>query len=216
MAPTSTAPEPIGRLLIGACGSAAVTMLPNYLISISAEVGCRITVLMTAAAQQFLPARTIGLFADEVLRGDDVDAGFVRNHVQLAAEHDLILVLPATAHVLALAAGGQAHGQLALTVLASQHPVLFAPSMNRIMWAKAAVRRNVAQLREDGHEIIEPEWPVRFELATRQMVANPSLPPPGRVCALLRERLTGPELSRPARSAAGLTGFPAVPAGRPG
>src|SRR6185437_680197 len=107
MAPASTAPEPIGRLLIGACGSAAVTMLPNYLISISTEVGCRITVLMTAAAQQFLPARTIGLFADEVLRGDDVDAGFVRNHVQLAAEHDLILVLPATAHVLALAAGGQ-------------------------------------------------------------------------------------------------------------
>jgi phosphopantothenoylcysteine decarboxylase/phosphopantothenate--cysteine ligase len=35
-------------------------------------------------------------------------------------------------------------------------PVLFAPAMNKEMWMKAAVQRNVAQLREDGVEFVGP------------------------------------------------------------
>ena len=38
----------------------------------------------------------------------------------------------------------------------SRQPMLVAPSMNEVMWNQPATQRNVAQLRTDGCEIIEP------------------------------------------------------------
>jgi phosphopantothenoylcysteine decarboxylase/phosphopantothenate--cysteine ligase len=69
----------------------------------------------------------------------------------------LLCVAPATANVLAKAACGLADDLLSTILLSFEGPVLMAPAMNCVMWAKPAVQRNVAQLRADGVTLIDPE-----------------------------------------------------------
>src|SRR5579875_2452062 len=158
-----------GNVLLCACGAAAVMLLPNYIINIKNRVRCKITVVLSTAAAKFLPARSVSLLADNVIDSSDPHAGFTANHVRLATEHDLIIVLPATANVLAQAAHGQATTLITTIILASPYPVIFVPTMNHLMWKKPVVQRNLERLRTDGHEIIEPEWKTSYELSSRSI-----------------------------------------------
>jgi phosphopantothenoylcysteine decarboxylase/phosphopantothenate--cysteine ligase len=78
-------------------------------------------------------------------------------HIQLSRQADLVVVAPATADLLARMAAGVADDLATTLLLATDKPVLAAPAMNVRMWAHAATRRNVAQLRADGVTILEPD-----------------------------------------------------------
>ncbi|MFI7517858.1 flavoprotein [Micromonospora echinofusca] len=177
------------RLLIGACGAASVVMLPSYLAALRAQLGCQTTVVLTAAATRFLPPHTVSLFADEVVDSTDPEAPFRTNHVKLATSHDLVLVLPATANLLAEVVHGHAPSLLTAVILAAPTPVLLVPAMNRLMWSKPAVQRNIQQSRADGFEIIEPQWREGFEVSSKRMVDNPSMPAPHDLADLIGIRL---------------------------
>jgi phosphopantothenoylcysteine decarboxylase/phosphopantothenate--cysteine ligase len=75
----------------------------------------------------------------------------------LAEQAELLCVAPATANFLAKAACGLADDLLSTLTLSFSGKILVAPAMNCEMWAKAAVQRNVDQLRRDGIVIIDPE-----------------------------------------------------------
>jgi phosphopantothenoylcysteine decarboxylase/phosphopantothenate--cysteine ligase len=77
-------------------------------------------------------------------------------HIELARQAELLCVAPATANFLAKAAHGVADDLLSTLVLSFTGPVLVAPAMNCEMWAKAAVQRNLGQLRDDGFHIVDP------------------------------------------------------------
>ena len=53
-------------------------------------------------------------------------------------------------------ASGQADDLLTTLCLATEAPIAVAPAMNRIMWAHAATRANVALLTERGVGLIGP------------------------------------------------------------
>lgn len=72
-------------------------------------------------------------------------------HIMLAQDVDLVVVAPATANILAKAAGGIADDLVSTVLLAATVPVLFAPSMNTAMYENPATRRNIALLAERGH-----------------------------------------------------------------
>ncbi|MFJ8207530.1 flavoprotein [Micromonospora chalcea] len=182
-------PNGAPRILVGACGAASVVMLPNYLATMRAKLGCHITVVLTASAARFIPPRTAGLFADEVLDSTDPEVAFRSNHVKLASTHDLILVVPATANLLADVVHGHAPSLLTATILAARTPVLLVPAMNRIMWSKPAVMRNIAQCRADGLEVIAPEWGQGFEVSSKRMVENPAMPSFSDIADIVSERL---------------------------
>ena len=78
-------------------------------------------------------------------------------HIQLTREADLVVVAPATADLLAKMAAGIADDLATTLLLATDKPVLACPAMNVRMWEHAATRRNVAQLREDGVTILDPD-----------------------------------------------------------
>jgi len=78
-------------------------------------------------------------------------------HISLTERADLVLVAPATANILAKAAGGIADDPLTTMVLAAKCPVVFAPAMNTNMWNNEATRGNVAKLRKTGHGFVGPE-----------------------------------------------------------
>lgn len=63
-------------------------------------------------------------------------------------------MVPATANILGKAAHGIADDLLSSIILAHGSPVVFVPSMNPVMWANAAVRRNVELLQGDGHRFV--------------------------------------------------------------
>lgn len=177
------------RILIGVCGSLDSTMLPNYLRAIKDRIDCHVTVLLTPNATNFLKPEVIALFADRVVAGDRPQDWTTDKPGRLAAEHDLMLVLPTTANTLGSVAHGLAGNRLTTVVLAATFPVLFFPVMGGPMWAKPSVRRNVEQLREDGYEVVEPVWVEHFDPLLGRNHGHHSLPSPEQVLELLLERL---------------------------
>ena len=78
-------------------------------------------------------------------------------HIRLAQEVDAILVAPASANMIACMANGLAHNLASATLLASNKPVLIAPSMNTRMWEHPATKRNLEILESRAIKILGPE-----------------------------------------------------------
>jgi phosphopantothenoylcysteine decarboxylase/phosphopantothenate--cysteine ligase len=78
-------------------------------------------------------------------------------HIELTRRAEVMCVVPATANFLAKSAIGLADDLLSTLYLAFKGPIVVAPAMNAEMWSKAAVQRNVKQLRADGVIIVDPE-----------------------------------------------------------
>ena len=77
-------------------------------------------------------------------------------HIQLSRAADLIVVAPATAHLLARAAQGLCDDLATTLLLATDKRALYAPSMNVRMWAHPATQRNLARLHGDGAWFVGP------------------------------------------------------------
>jgi phosphopantothenoylcysteine synthetase/decarboxylase len=164
-------------------------LLPTYLSALRGTFDGTVTVLMTHTATTFLPASTLALFADKVVTGNDPATWARDNHSSLTADADLFVVLPATANVLSAAAAGAAPNLLTAAILAAPSPALFFPVMSAEMWAQPSVRRNVAQLRADGHEIIDPAIGTRYDVAAGAMVDSPVPPAPPQFVEVLSRHL---------------------------
>ncbi|MFI6599557.1 flavoprotein [Nonomuraea sp. NPDC050536] len=171
------------RLLVGACGAANVMNLPGYLLELRRLPGVQVRVVMTASAARFLPARTVALVSDAVFCDGEHD--FEPGHARLARWADRVIVLPATADVLAQAAHGFAGSLLTAALLAHEGAVIFFPSMNAAMWRKPSVQRNVAQLRADGHHIAGPVMTECWEIAGQDVRVGPGLPSPAQVAEII-------------------------------
>ncbi|HSB54303.1 MAG TPA: bifunctional phosphopantothenoylcysteine decarboxylase/phosphopantothenate--cysteine ligase CoaBC [Gemmatimonadales bacterium] len=122
-----------------------------------AEAGARVDVILTEGAAEFVRPLTF-----EALSGRPVltslwtrDAAL--QHVRLAQVPDLIIVAPATAHLLARAAQGLGDDLLTTLLLARTSPVLFAPAMNDEMYANPATQANLAALARRGAAFVGPE-----------------------------------------------------------
>lgn len=185
------AAEPARRLLVGVCGAANVLSLPTYLLGLRTDSRTQIRAVMTRSAATILPAASLRLVCDEVYcdGADDLAAG----HVHLAEWAERFIVLPTTANMLGQVAHGLASGILSSALLAYGAPAVFFPSMNLRMWEQPSVRRNVAQVRADGHIVVEPVpadgWEVASSAAGEPCipVKGVGLPSPGAVAAMIAE-----------------------------
>jgi phosphopantothenoylcysteine synthetase/decarboxylase len=163
------------------CGSSAAVSLPEYLIWLRNEVDLDLRLLLTASAERFVNPQLLAWYADEVyLSGDER-----LNPAEFAQRSVGIVVLPATANMLAAAALGLAATPAQTVVLASERPVLFFPNMNASMWAKNSVKRHLTALRTEGHGVVDLKERAVFELSRRKVMMSPALPPPGEVTELI-------------------------------
>jgi len=92
------------------------------------------------------------------------DAGDAEPNIDSAVEHiavaqaiDALVVVPATADVLAKFAQGIANDFLSTLYLATTAPVVVAPAMNVNMWNHPATQANLEILRKRGVKIVEPD-----------------------------------------------------------
>ena len=143
-------------LLIISGGIAAYKSLE--LIRRLRERDVAVRVVMTQAAQQFVTPLAAGAISGERVFTDlfDQTQEFDVGHIRLARECDLIIVAPATADLMAKMAHGLANDLASAVLLATDKPVLMAPSMNPKMWSHAAAQRNLATLQADGLRFIGP------------------------------------------------------------
>jgi len=120
------------------------------------EAGVAVEAVLTAAAAEF-----VGPVTFEALTGHPVvtslwQSGRALDHVRLGREADLLVVAPATAHLIARAAQGMADDFLTALLLAGRAPVLLCPAMNDRMYAHPETQANLALLRARGVEVLGP------------------------------------------------------------
>ena len=118
----------------------------------------RVTGLMTKGAEQFITPLSLAalteskVYTDLFSLTDEAEMG----HIRLAREADLILVVPATANLMARVAQGFASDLASTVMLATEAPILMAPAMNPVMWNNPATQANRRILAERGIEFIGP------------------------------------------------------------
>src|SRR4051812_15311152 len=130
------------------------------------KAGCEVSVAMTRHATEFVQPLTFRALTDKHVIVDDYDPANPDPiaHINFSQQIDLLLIVPATANIIAKFANGVADDFLSSTYLASNAPVLIAPAMNTTMWENPATQRNIEQLKRDGVHFVEP---VAGELACK-------------------------------------------------
>lgn len=147
----------VERILLGVTGGIAAYKSAEIVRRLK-ERGAEVQVVMTGAARQFVTPLTFQALSGRPVRTDlwDEAAEAAMGHIELARWADRILVAPASADFLARLAHGLASDLLTTLCLATDVPIIVAPAMNRLMWANAATRANMALLAARGIEVIGP------------------------------------------------------------
>ena len=139
------------QILLAVTGSIAAYKSAE-LASRMTQVGARVDVILTRAAEQFISPLTFRsltgreAFTDSHLWGGDSHI----LHVGLGHSADLLLIAPITANTMAKLAHGQANDLLSITALAAQCPILIAPAMDVGMYENPATQENARILKARG------------------------------------------------------------------
>jgi phosphopantothenoylcysteine decarboxylase len=145
-------------VVLGVTGSIAAYKSAE-LASLLVKQGHDVFVVMTHDAAEFITPLTLQTLSKNPVTTSffDEKENWRPGHIELADKADLLLVAPATAHVIAELAHGLASHPLAAIALATRAPILMAPAMNGKMWDHPATQANVELLKERGVEFVGPE-----------------------------------------------------------
>jgi phosphopantothenoylcysteine decarboxylase/phosphopantothenate--cysteine ligase len=122
-----------------------------------AEAGVAVDVVLTQSAAEFVRPVTFEALTGRPVLTSLWERGRALAHIDLARVPDLVVLAPATAHLLARAALGLADDLLTALLLARDGPVLAAPAMNDAMYAHPATQANIATLRTRGWTLVGPD-----------------------------------------------------------
>jgi phosphopantothenoylcysteine decarboxylase/phosphopantothenate--cysteine ligase len=150
------------KIALGVCGGIAAYKAAE-IVRLLQDRGVRVQVVMTRAAQEFVRPLTFAALSGEKVITDlfgsedqqaNVDSAI--EHIAVAQSIDALLVVPATADLIARFAQGIANDFLSTLYLATTAPVIIAPAMNVNMWNHPATQANLEILRKRGVRIVEP------------------------------------------------------------
>ena len=172
------AEEPYGCLVIVMTGSITAAIIPSYVLQLRMQGYAReIRVVMTEAATRFVTPMAMRALSGHPVLTDMFDARgrWSVSHTQASEDADAVIVLPATANIMAKAAAGIADDCASSVIVAATCPVVFVPSMNEAMWRKPSVQRNVQILKDDGCEVVAPGRGVEVSNMKAGSAGPPSL-----------------------------------------
>jgi phosphopantothenoylcysteine decarboxylase/phosphopantothenate--cysteine ligase len=159
----------LARVLLGVTGGIAAYKALEF-VRLATKAGHAVRVVQTETAQRFVGAASFaaltgapvltGEFERDPARGAFPDQRPPEHdplsHLELVRNADVLLVAPASANTIGKLAHGLADNLLTSAALAATCPVLVAPAMNNHMFEHAAVRANLATLRERGVTVLDP------------------------------------------------------------
>ena len=151
------------KIALGVTGGIAAYKAAE-IVRLLQDRGIRVQVIMTRGAQEFIRPLTFAALSGEKVitgmfpAGEDQAANFdsAIEHIAVAQSIDALVVVPATADVLAHFAQGIASDFLSTLYLATTAPVIIAPAMNVNMWNHPATQANLEILRGRGVKVVEP------------------------------------------------------------
>ncbi|MDR1784643.1 MAG: phosphopantothenoylcysteine decarboxylase [Endomicrobium sp.] len=146
------------NIILGVCGGIAAYKsydIIRRLVNLKANVEC----ILTKSAHQFVTPLTLQTLSKNSIHNcmfEHIDKWEI-NHISLAQKADLIIVIPATADIIARFASGRANDLLTCTVLASKAIIIVCPAMNTNMFNHKATQNNIKTLESYGYKFVMPE-----------------------------------------------------------
>lgn len=145
------------HILVGVCGGVAAYKACD-LVSKLLKLDYEVKVMMTENACQFVSPLIF-----KSLSKNDVETNLFDEynkdpiaHISLAHWADLVVIVPATANVIAKVVHGLADDLLTSTFLACTCPKLICPAMNTHMYENQTTQNNLQSAKELGYQILEP------------------------------------------------------------
>jgi phosphopantothenoylcysteine decarboxylase/phosphopantothenate--cysteine ligase len=183
------------RVVLGVSGGIAAYKACEVLRGLT-ETDHDVRVVPTRSALRFVGPATWAALSGQPVSTEVWDDVHEVPHVRLGQQADLVVVVPATADLLARAAHGLADDLLTSTLLTARCPVLYVPAMHTEMWEHPSTVDNVALLRSRGAVVTDPA----VGRLTGADTGPGRLPEPDEIVAIARDLLAG------ASGAADLTG----------
>ena len=143
------------RIVLGVCGGIAAYKAVEV-CRLLVDAGAHVIPVLTSEATRFVGAVTFSALASEPVQTSLWDEDSPIPHTRLGQSADLIVVVPATAHLMARYAAGLSDDLLTATLLATRAPVLVCPAMHTEMWEHPSVQENLATLERRGVRIVPP------------------------------------------------------------
>ena len=143
------------RIVLGVCGGIAAYKAVEV-CRLLVDAGAHVIPVLTSEATRFVGALTFSALASEPAQTSLWDEDTPIPHTRLGQSADLIVVAPATAHLMARYAVGLSDDLLTATLLATRAPVLVCPAMHTEMWEHLSVQENLATLERRGVRIVPP------------------------------------------------------------
>ena len=145
------------HVVLGVTGSIACYKALD-LASKLTQAGALVDTIMSYGATQFVTPLAFRSITHRPVVTDtfDSDSELSVEHVALAQRADILVVAPATAHLIAKVAGGLADDPLTTTILATAAPVMIAPAMDGHMYQNPATQQNLTTLQSRGVTVVGP------------------------------------------------------------
>jgi len=144
-------------VVLGVCGGIACYKAVDV-VRLLVRDGFSVQVIMSREAMEFVTPLTF-----QTLSGRPVATEIFSltqeseiGHINLADQAQALVIAPATANIIGKIAAGIADDLLTTAVMATQAPVLIAPSMNVHMFENPILQENIRKLRRLGYHFMEP------------------------------------------------------------
>jgi phosphopantothenoylcysteine synthetase/decarboxylase len=127
-------------------------------IGLLRKAGMDIIVCMSKDAHNFIAPLTFQTLSSNQVFSDmfAIRQDYSPVHISLAQRADLVLVMPATADIIAKIAHGICDELLTCTISSTEAPVLLAPAMNGAMYKNKIVQANISVLKKINYHFIGP------------------------------------------------------------
>ena len=146
------------HIVLGVCGGIAAYKACD-LVSRLSKKDYEIRVIMTKHATQFVSPLTFEALSHNTCEIDNFDSNNDDPiaHITLAKWADAMVIVPATANMIAKVVHGLADDLVSTTFLAAYCPKIICPAMNVHMYGNETTQRNLRLAQDLGYQIIEPE-----------------------------------------------------------
>jgi phosphopantothenoylcysteine decarboxylase/phosphopantothenate--cysteine ligase len=143
------------RIILGVGGGIAAYKSAE-LARLLMERGHAVQAVMTRGAEEFIRPLTFAALTGEKVLTELFAIESAIEHIAVAQRHELLVIAPATADLMAKLSGGLADDFLTTLYLAFTGTVVIAPAMNVNMWQHPATQANLEKLLERGHRVVGP------------------------------------------------------------
>jgi phosphopantothenoylcysteine decarboxylase / phosphopantothenate---cysteine ligase len=141
------------KILLAVTGSIAAYKAA-ILVRLFVKNGAEVKVIMTKAAEDFIPALTLSTLSKNKVLVNLFDADTWANHVMLGRWADVMLIAPASCNTIAKMTTGICDNLVQAIYLSATCPVMLAPAMDEDMWKHPSTKNNIEKLKQYGNIIL--------------------------------------------------------------